>query len=79
MGYLTDLYHPYNLYDARFQVVTAVSMKMTDFWDAAPCSHVEVDRRFRVAYCLHYQGEPPFNHWLASSLFPRLIVIVDEK
>jgi hypothetical protein len=26
------------------------------FWDVAPCSHVEVDRRFRGAYCLHHQG-----------------------
>jgi hypothetical protein len=25
-------------------------------WDVAPCSHVEVDRRFRGAYCLHHQG-----------------------
>jgi hypothetical protein len=29
------------------------SMKVSVFWDAAPCSHVEVDRRFRGAYCLH--------------------------
>jgi hypothetical protein len=27
------------------------------FWDVAPCSHVEVDRSFRGAYCLHYQGD----------------------
>jgi hypothetical protein len=27
------------------------------FWDVAPCSKVYVDRRFRGAYCLHYQGE----------------------
>jgi hypothetical protein len=26
-------------------------------WDIAPCSHVEVYRRFRGAYCLHYQGD----------------------
>jgi hypothetical protein len=25
--------------------------------ELALCSHVEVDRRFRGAYCLHYQGE----------------------
>jgi hypothetical protein len=25
------------------------------FWDVAPCSHVEVDRRFRGAYCLHHR------------------------
>jgi hypothetical protein len=27
------------------------------FWDVAPCSQVEVDRRFRGAYCLHHQGD----------------------
>jgi hypothetical protein len=27
----------------KFQVLTAVSMKFTVFWDGAPCSHIEVD------------------------------------
>jgi hypothetical protein len=27
------------------------------FWDVAPCSHVEVDRRFIGEYCLHHQGD----------------------
>jgi hypothetical protein len=36
----------------RFQVLTAVSTKMRAFWNIAPCSLVEVDRRFRGAYCL---------------------------
>jgi hypothetical protein len=27
-------------------------MKMTAFWDRAPCSTTEVDLRFRGAYCL---------------------------
>jgi hypothetical protein len=26
-------------------------------WDVAPCSHVEVDRRFAGVYCLHHQGD----------------------
>jgi hypothetical protein len=30
-----------------FQILTAVSMKMTAFWDIAPCS-VEIDRRLEV-------------------------------
>jgi hypothetical protein len=34
----------------RFQVLTAASMKVTAFWDIAPCSLVEVDRRFRRVY-----------------------------
>jgi hypothetical protein len=40
---------------ARFQVLTAVSMKTRAFWDVAPCS-LEVDRRFTGVYCLHHQG-----------------------
>jgi hypothetical protein len=42
--------------NARFQVLTAASMKFRLFWDVAQCSHVEVNRRFRGAYCLH-QGD----------------------
>jgi hypothetical protein len=41
---------------ARFQVLTAASINITAFWDIAPCSFVNVDRRFRGAYCLHHQG-----------------------
>jgi hypothetical protein len=32
------------------------SMKMAVFWVVAPCSLVEVYRRFRGASCLHHQG-----------------------
>jgi hypothetical protein len=28
-------------------------MKIVALWDIAPCSVIEVDRRFRGAYCLH--------------------------
>jgi hypothetical protein len=38
----------------RFQVLTAASMKLRVFWDVVPCSQVDVDRRFRGAYCLHH-------------------------
>jgi hypothetical protein len=30
---------------------------MTVFWDIAPCSFVEVNRRFGGTYCLHHQGD----------------------
>jgi hypothetical protein len=30
---------------------------MKTFWNIASCSLVEVDRRFRSAYCLHNQGD----------------------
>jgi hypothetical protein len=29
---------------------------MTIFWDVAPCSQVEVYRRFKGACCLHHEG-----------------------
>jgi hypothetical protein len=29
---------------------------MTAFWEIALCNHVEVDRPFRDAYCLHHHG-----------------------
>jgi hypothetical protein len=32
-------------------------MMMIAPWDIAPCSVVEVDRRFRDAYCPHYQDD----------------------
>jgi hypothetical protein len=32
-------------------------LKIIALWDIAPCSLVEVDRRFRGAYCLHHHGD----------------------
>jgi hypothetical protein len=32
-------------------------MKMTVFWDVAPCSLVQINQHFRGAYCLHHQGD----------------------
>jgi hypothetical protein len=43
-------------YSVRFQVLMAAGMKVTAFWDIAPCSLIEVERRFRGVYCLHHQG-----------------------
>jgi hypothetical protein len=43
----------YSVYEiSGFQ---GASMKMTAFWDIVQCTLVEVDRRFRGAYCLHLQ------------------------
>jgi hypothetical protein len=36
----------------RFQALTAMSLKMTVFWDIASCSLVEVYWRFRGSHCL---------------------------
>jgi hypothetical protein len=38
----------------RSQVLTAASMKMAVLWVVAPCSLVEVYRRFSGACCLHH-------------------------
>jgi hypothetical protein len=35
----------------------STSKKITVFWDVAPCSLIEVYRRFIGACCLHHQGE----------------------
>jgi hypothetical protein len=37
-------------FQLRFQVLTAASMKMAVFWVVAPCSLIEVYRRFGGAF-----------------------------
>jgi hypothetical protein len=36
-------------------VNTTTNLKITAFWNIAPCSLVEVYRRFRRTYCLHHR------------------------
>jgi hypothetical protein len=48
----------------RLKVLTAANMKMIVFWDTAPCSLVEIDRRFRDAYCLHHRPDDEGNKHL---------------
>jgi hypothetical protein len=50
-------------------------MKMTDFWVVAPCSLIEVYRRFRGACCLHYTGDSS----LSTNSFLDLIIIIIIK
>jgi hypothetical protein len=50
----------------RFQVLTAASMKFKVFWDILTCSQVDVDRRFRGAYCLYHQGGRTWLHGRTS-------------
>jgi hypothetical protein len=38
-------------------IYVATNTNMTVFWDVALCSLVEINRRFRDAYCLHHQGD----------------------
>jgi hypothetical protein len=40
----------------KIQVITAVNMKMRALWNIAPCSVLEVDRRFRGAYFIGPQS-----------------------
>jgi hypothetical protein len=37
--------------DSNVAAEEQLNIKMTAFWDIAPCSFVDVDRRFRGAYC----------------------------
>jgi hypothetical protein len=40
----------------RLEILKSASTMMTVFWVVAPCSLVEVYRRFRGTCRLHYQG-----------------------
>jgi hypothetical protein len=39
-----------------FEVLTAMVMKSSIFWDIMPCNSLKVNRRFRGTYHLHFQG-----------------------
>jgi cephalosporin hydroxylase len=47
--------HVYVSAIVRFQVLKAV--KITAFWNIAPCTVVEVGRRFGGSYCLYHQSD----------------------
>jgi hypothetical protein len=40
----------------RSQVLAWGGVRTAALWDVGHCTLVEVDRRFRGAYCLHYQA-----------------------
>jgi hypothetical protein len=42
--------------DVGFEVLTAVVMKISIFWDITPCTPLKVNRRFGGTNCLHLQG-----------------------
>jgi hypothetical protein len=44
----------FSLFHVAFEVLPAVAMKNTIFWDITPCS--EVHQRFGETYCLHLQS-----------------------
>jgi hypothetical protein len=45
----------------EFEVLTAVVMKSTNFWDITPCSLLSVKWRFGGIYRLHLQGRKHIN------------------
>jgi hypothetical protein len=50
-----------------FQGLTAPSMKMAVLWDVTPRSLVEIDRRFRGAYCLYHKEMSHHNSVVGGS------------
>jgi hypothetical protein len=56
-----------------FEVFTAVTMKNAVFWDVAPCTSCEINRRFERTYRLHLQGRKirkrgkSVSRWLQSA------------
>jgi hypothetical protein len=63
--YLVSLYLPgrihscilYSCSNVNWCRVAGWRLKMSVFWDVAPCSLVDIDRSFRGSYCLHHQVE----------------------
>jgi hypothetical protein len=46
----------YDISLVGFQILTAVFMKSSIFWDITPCTPLKVNRRFGGTYRLHLQG-----------------------
>jgi hypothetical protein len=42
---------------ARFEVITAVSIKITVFWDPTPCKLSDIERRFTGTSCLSHKSQ----------------------
>jgi hypothetical protein len=55
---------PWNLAVLNHQCVGTLKpiLKFRVFWDVAPCSHVELDRRFRGAYDLNRHDDADSTH-----------------
>jgi succinate dehydrogenase/fumarate reductase cytochrome b subunit len=73
--WVTKIHYANTLQFLSIQVLTAACMKMTVFWDVAPCSLVETDKRFRGACCLHHQVNGGRKHlWNVGILLPDFTV-----
>jgi hypothetical protein len=60
-----------------FEVLTAASVKMAVFRVVAPCSLLDVYRRFRGACCLHHQGSKDL--WNIGKLLPDYSALQPRK
>jgi hypothetical protein len=60
---LIVIFHRTRLNNERLRVLTASSMKMTASCEIAPCSLVEVDRRFRGAFSLHHKDDETLEYF----------------
>jgi hypothetical protein len=69
----------------QFEVLTAVTMKSTTFWDVTLCSTVQVNWCFRGTYCLHLQGQRvsqarrQHTHYVHLSSLPLFIQFTANK
>jgi hypothetical protein len=64
LGAKENIHNPAgNRKSVGFEVLTAVVMKSTIFWDITPCIPLSVRRRFGGTYRLHLQGR---NHKLSK-------------
>jgi hypothetical protein len=61
----------------RLQVLTAVTMNSTIFWDATLCSLIEVHRRFGGTYGLHLQTR--LCRLLVSDYLPSLLLDSEDE
>jgi hypothetical protein len=65
-----------------FEVLTAVIMKSTIFWDIMPCSPLKVNRWFGREYRLHLQGQRisrAINQWASRLTFNELDGVISQK
>jgi hypothetical protein len=59
---------------AKFEVLTAISVKMAVIWDIALCSLVEADQCFSGTYCLHHQADV----FTSTSTLPAATATLDK-
>jgi hypothetical protein len=63
----------------RVEILTAITMKCSIFWDVTPCSPVKIYRRFGGAYCLHLQVRKTSQAMRSACLFTRFGLLFDLK